>query len=137
MSELRSTLSEKNPYWISKHRYYELKHFCLQYPYWKKVYAEGDGLVGNPVEVLSSATGEHSDPTVKIAAIMMYCSERMDMIHEAAQQADPELATYIVAGVTQGMNYDTLRMKMAVPCCRDVYYDRYRKFFWHLHHLRN
>lgn len=25
-------LSEKNPYWIERHRYYELKHFCLQYP---------------------------------------------------------------------------------------------------------
>ena len=29
---LRAELSEKNPYWIEKHRYYELKHFCLQYP---------------------------------------------------------------------------------------------------------
>ena len=28
---LRAELSEKNPYWIEKHRYYELKHFCLQY----------------------------------------------------------------------------------------------------------
>lgn len=33
---LRAELSEKNPYWIEKHRYYELKHFCLQYPIWKK-----------------------------------------------------------------------------------------------------
>ncbi len=24
---LRAELSEKNPYWIEKHRYYELKHF--------------------------------------------------------------------------------------------------------------
>lgn len=35
---LRAELSEKNPYWIEKHRYYELKHFCLQYPIWKKAY---------------------------------------------------------------------------------------------------
>ena len=26
----------ENPYWIERHRYYELKHFCLQYPIWKK-----------------------------------------------------------------------------------------------------
>ena len=31
-------VSEKNKYWIDKHRYYELKHFCLQYPLWKKEY---------------------------------------------------------------------------------------------------
>lgn len=30
MSE-RDGLSRKNPYWIPRHRYYELKHFCLQF----------------------------------------------------------------------------------------------------------
>ena len=39
---LRAELSEKNPYWIEKHRYYELKHFCLQYPIWKKAYSALD-----------------------------------------------------------------------------------------------
>ena len=38
---IRPELSEKNPYWIEKHRYYELKHFCLQYPIWRKAYACG------------------------------------------------------------------------------------------------
>lgn len=28
---IRPEVSEKNQYWIEKHRYYELKHFCLQY----------------------------------------------------------------------------------------------------------
>lgn len=28
-TEIRPELSEKNPYWIGKHRYYELKHFCI------------------------------------------------------------------------------------------------------------
>lgn len=41
---IRPELSEKNPYWIERHRYYELKHFCLQYPIWKKAYAALDGL---------------------------------------------------------------------------------------------
>lgn len=36
-------LSEKNPYWIERHRYYELKHFCLQHPLWKKEYDMIDG----------------------------------------------------------------------------------------------
>ena len=36
----RPELSKKSPYWIDKHRYYELKHFCLQYPLWKKELAE-------------------------------------------------------------------------------------------------
>lgn len=36
---IRAEVSEKNPYWIEKHRHYELKHFCLQYPIWKKAYS--------------------------------------------------------------------------------------------------
>ena len=39
MSCVRSEISKKNPYWIPKHRYFELKHFCLQYPDWKIEYA--------------------------------------------------------------------------------------------------
>lgn len=37
---IRPEVSEKNQYWIEKHRYYELKHFCLQYPIWRKSYGE-------------------------------------------------------------------------------------------------
>ena len=36
MKRERAQLSAKNPCRIPKHRYYELKHFCLQYPDWKK-----------------------------------------------------------------------------------------------------
>lgn len=34
MKRERAQLSVKNPCHIPKHRYYELKHFCLQYPDW-------------------------------------------------------------------------------------------------------
>lgn len=29
---IRPETSKKNKYWIPRHRYHELKHFCLQYP---------------------------------------------------------------------------------------------------------
>lgn len=47
---IRPELSEKNPYWIEKHRYYELKHFCLQYPIWRKAYASLDGFNSKPAD---------------------------------------------------------------------------------------
>ena len=54
-TEIRPELSEKNPYWIGKHRYYELKHFCLQYPIWKKAYNALLGLSSRPndLDILS------------------------------------------------------------------------------------
>lgn len=60
---IRPELSEKNPYWIERHRYYELKHFCLQYPIWKKAYAALDGLSRRPSDLeVFSKKGEISDP---------------------------------------------------------------------------
>lgn len=41
---IRPEISKKNRYWIDKHRYYELKHFCLQYPTWKKAYLSLDNV---------------------------------------------------------------------------------------------
>ena len=44
MKRERAQLSAKNPCHIPKHRYYELKHFCLQYnmeskaTYWSAIY---------------------------------------------------------------------------------------------------
>ena len=43
MKRERAQLSTKNPCSIPKHRYYELKHFCLQYPDWKKALVLLDG----------------------------------------------------------------------------------------------
>ena len=55
---VRAKLSEKNKYWISKHRYYELKHFCLQFPIWKQAYASLDEVCISPnnLKIITSTT---------------------------------------------------------------------------------
>lgn len=64
---IRPELSEKNPYWIERHRYYELKHFCLQYPIWKKAYAALDGLSRRPSDLeVFSKKGEISATAHKV-----------------------------------------------------------------------
>ena len=47
-------ISEKNEYWISRHRYYELKHFCLQYKEWVKSY------LGLKETLITSSKGDQS-----------------------------------------------------------------------------
>ena len=34
---MKSTVSKKNKYWISRHRYLELVHFCAQYDEWIRI----------------------------------------------------------------------------------------------------
>ena len=134
---VRAEISESNKYWISKHRHYELKHFCLQYPEWKKEYLT----LGVPsassamLEVISS-TNTPSDLTARYAIRRVYYAERIDLIEKIAKEADKYLYEYILRAVTEGLSYTYLRSKLKIPCSRDMYYDRYRRFFWLLNEAR-
>jgi hypothetical protein len=58
------------------------------------------------------------------------------MVDRAAFGADPELAGYILKGVTEGLSFDNLKAASGIPCCKDVYYESYRRFFWLLNKER-
>ncbi len=135
--KVRSELSKKNKYWIERHRYYELKHFCLQYPIWKKAYAALDGFSKRPDDMEGfSVTNVCNDPTAKCAIAKAFYSERMDMVERAAMDTDEELSDYILEGVTNGVSYEHLKARLEIPCGKDTYYDRYRRFFWILNKER-
>lgn len=123
---IRAKISPKNKYWIDKHRHYELKHFCMQYPDWKKAYSKFDSATYN-------STGELSD---KREQKKLFYSNRINLIERAAHEADPYLYDYIIKGVTEGKSYTYMKAVMGIPCGRDMYYDRYRKFFWLLNESR-
>ena len=98
---IRPELSEKNPDWIEKHRYYELKHFCLQYPIWRKAYSSLSGISGKPSDwAMFIVTSTLGDPTAKVGIARAYYSERTDMIERVAEQTDQQLAPYILKAVT-------------------------------------
>lgn len=131
-TEIRPELSEKNPYWIGKHRYYELKHFCLQYPIWKKAYNALLGLSSRPndLDIFVKSGQVRSDPTARCAESRVSFAKRMELVEQAAIGTDGDLYPYILRGVTEGLSYNALKMQYAIPCCREVYYNLYRRFFW-------
>ena len=134
---IRPEVSTKNKYWIDKHRHYELKHFCLQYPSWKKAYADFD----NPSMPLSTiervpTSNLPGDPTAKRAMLKAHYSERIRLIEKAAMEADQYLCDYILKAVTEDLSYTYLKSRLEIPCSRDMYYDRYRRFFWILSESR-
>lgn len=134
---IRPEISEKNKYWISKHRHYELKHFCLQYPNWKRSYSLLNSIgIGSSLQEKLSKTNVPGDPTGKQAIIKAAYEERIKMVEQAAFEADEYLYLYILKGVTEGITFTTLKSKYGIPCGRDMYYDRYRKFFWLLNKER-
>lgn len=131
-------ISEKNKYWIDKHRHYELKHFCLQYPIWKKAVFDmnNSNLSLSIIERIPS-TNLPGDPTGRRAAMRLYYSDKIDLIERVAKETDQYLYNYILKAVTEGYSYVYLKSRLKIPCSRDMYYDRYRRFFWLLSQERN
>lgn len=138
-NDIRPEVSQKNPYWIGKHRYYELKHFCLQYPIWKKAYQSLDALSrsSDALQIFVKGGQMKGDPTERCAQSRIFFADRMEMVEQAVIGAEPELYAYLLRGVTEGLSYDTLKVRYDIPCCRDVYYAAYRRFFWLLSKKRD
>lgn len=110
---IRPELSETNRYWIEKHRYYELKHFCLQYPLWRHAYNSLIDYPGSwPQLVPPCKTNVVSDPVTKHIDERLYYADRMKMVEQVAKETDEELfknitanGTYTDTNVTVGVVY--------------------------------
>ena len=125
---IRPEVSKKNKWWISRHRYYELKHFCLQYPEWRQNYAHS--IKYPELNNLGTSTDvEWSDPTGTSVEFMDVYKRKIDLVESSAKEADKDIWAFILLGVTEDISYVKLRMVYDIPCGRDMYYDRYRKFF--------
>ncbi len=136
-TNIRPEISNKKRYWLPRHRYYELKHFCLQYPSWKRALAELDGMNRSGID-----TPEHnhsntiSSPVENCVEKRSYYISHIEMVERAAKESSCDLGDYVLRGVTEGLSYDCIKAKLEIPCCKDTYYDVYRRFFWILSNLR-
>lgn len=128
---IRPEVSTKNKYHIDKHKHYELKHFCLQYPIWRKEYAAYSDIGPNlsSFEQLYSG-GMKSDPVANWAIKRTYYKEKIDLVEKVAKETDYILYKYILKAVTEGLSYTYLKTILRIPCSKDHYYDLYRRFFW-------
>ena len=127
MSDTRPELSKRNKYWIPRHRYYELKHFVMQYPEWRSMlkindgYSKsGDGIKGPDIP----------DPTFITAEKRQEYRDNINMCELIARETDPVIGYYILKAVIDGISYDMLSARQRIPCSRETYYDLYHKFFW-------
>lgn len=133
---MKNEISEKNPYYITKERYLELKHFCRQYRQWGKDLAE-----------LSLALTSHdyrkpkgyvkTDPVAELVVRRQLLQSLVDMVRHAAIEAGGDYWRYILITVTEGRGYISLTMNDGLQLPRDTYYILIRKFYWLLDKARN
>lgn len=76
--------------------------------------------------------GTTPDPTAVYAEARLYYRERMEMVETAANEAADDLAKLLLRAVTEGVSYDHI----SPPCCKEVWYTMYRRFFWLLDKAR-
>lgn len=137
MPDLKPELSARSKYWISKHRYYELKHYCLQYPHWKALYSKAQNVLRAHSMAKIDGKQLYSESDVeKWAVIMADLSRAMKLVERTCTDADSVIGEHLLVGVTEGKSYAKLLALRDIPCGQDMYYDRYRKFFYLLSQRR-
>ena len=140
-TEIRPELSQDNKYHISKHRYYELLHFCRQYT---EYLAEKEQILATCVRpvvanhtITTDAMASHrTDHMERWAIRLADVDDKIKLIEQTTVDADKELSGYILMSVTSGLGFDAMKARYDVPCSRNTFYDRYRKFFWILDQRR-
>ena len=112
----------KNEYELGKHRFYELKHFYLQYPEWEKLYLDLDGF--------SKEAGKNGGDTtsrdgIRRADLMYKMALIQEVAHDVCADYEQEVFDFVILGN---------KPKLA-PDQRDFWY-YYRRFFWELSRRR-
>lgn len=128
----RPELSKKNPYWIPKEKYYELLYFSRQYNTMRQ---EKRDLLRTYPSIGTSEyvmTSDISDPVIKAAVRAEELSAKMKLIEDTVMEAGPDIYKWLLIGVTTDYSYNYLAKKLNMPAGKDLYYDRYRKYFYYL-----
>lgn len=132
MGDYKYEVSKKNRWWLPRERTLELAHYCRQYPDWKRQIKVIGFRISNVNSSLSSIPVLHepTNKTEELAVILSEYSQAVNRIDRLVVEADEALARYILRGVTEGCPFTKLQMVYNIPCNKNTYYDRYRKFFW-------
>lgn len=133
---MKAELSMRNKWHIPKERYYELLHFCRQYPMWKDSADRYDSLARKPADILRRGTGV-SDPTAHCVIARDYYLTRMKMVDKAAVDTAGPWYEILKEGVIFGRCYEVLQARHpSMTVTRDEYYNIYRRFFFVLSEMR-
>lgn len=131
---MRSELSKKNPYWIPKERYLELKHFVKGYWEYVNELRTLYGLKGRSVIDATKYKPLYLDSDVPY--LTLYYEEKLNYIDKALSEVGGDIFGPIILWVIEeGSSYDKINTKCPIPCGRRQFYQMYRQFFWVLDKL--
>ena len=118
-------------YGINKFRYRELYYFCLQYKSWIDELNYKTSTVKSIEITDMPLTHSNSSETERLAIRRSELKSKCELIEKTAIETDSELYRYIIKAVTEeyvGFNY--LVTVMDMPCSRNTFYERRRRFYY-------
>ena len=123
---------EGGKYWLPKQRFLTVYHYCLQYPEWEDEYnalRSAIGVSGVNYDGMPHGSGT-GDPVSLDAIRLADLDARMKQIRDTIMEVAPEIASWLLKGVTEDRPFWYLHDVMRMPCEKDMYYDRRRKFYY-------
>lgn len=129
-------LSLSKEFNISRHRYRELKEFCLQYGEKKEELRQLYSLSSVPPDVAVMG-GEPGKPTERKAMRALQLKNDTELIDKALNDAcgdDVGIVPFLKKNVTEGVGHSSLG---CVPCSIRNFYQYRRKFFFLLDKEKN
>lgn len=122
--------AQDSPYWLPKHTYISVVHFCYGYPEYKRRYDElCQTYKGINTDGMPHGNGI-SDPVAQAVEQREKLSKKIEMIENTADEVGGDLASYLKRGVTdEKATYNYLHEILRMPCGRETYYLLRRKFY--------
>lgn len=123
-------LSERK-WGITKHAFYQAYHFAMRYNEFKDILKYKTDTVGSQ-EMDSMPRGNGiGNATQSLAIVRQQAVKNCEMIEKTAIEADADIYQYILKAVTEeGVTFKYLKTVMDMPCEKDMFYDRRRKFYF-------
>lgn len=121
----------KKKWGITKHAFYQAYHFALRYNEFKDILKYKTDTVGSQeIDGMPRGNG-NGDATQSLAIVRQQAARNCEMIEQTANEADADIYQYILKAVTEeGVTFKYLKTVMDMPCEKDMFYDRRRKFYF-------
>ncbi len=116
---------------ITKHAFYQAYHFAMRYGEFKDILKYKTNTMGSRGIDGMPKGSDTGDATQNLAIIRQQAAYNCKIIKQTAIEADGDIYQYILKAVTEdGVTFKYLKTVMNIPCGKDMFYDRRRKFYY-------
>ena len=122
-------LSKKSKYYLPKPVREAMIKYAKLYPGWRARY---NAIGGTKAMTISDMprSGNLIDTTQRDGIRRAELDEKMNQIEDAAIKTDSSLFRYILIGVTEDLSYEIMRARHRIPCGKNEYYAKKRRFYY-------